>query len=69
MGERKDIRKRDLLSPMDRAVSDTLDEYLSRIHGISTSWAYPVDFLLSLNQRGYVVEERRSLLDTESEGE
>lgn len=53
--EKKDIRKREYLAPLDRAVSDTLDEYLSRIHGITTSWAHPLDFLDWLQERGYNV--------------
>lgn len=60
--DRKDIRKRDMLGPLDRAVSDTLDEYLSRIHGVFTSWAHPLDFLCWLQDRGYDVVKT---LDTE----
>ena len=49
------IRKRDDLPELERAVSDTLDEYLMRIHGIASSWAHPSDFMRWLNQRGYKV--------------
>lgn len=52
---RDNIRKRDDLCPLDRAVSDTLDEYLIRIHGITTSWAHPCDFILWLQDRGYQI--------------
>ncbi len=55
MENREDIRKRDMLGPLDRAISDALDEYLIRIHGITTSWAHPLDFLAWLQERGYDV--------------
>lgn len=55
MNAKEDIRKRDMLAPLDRAVSDTLDEYLGRIHGIITSWAHPLDFLDWLQERGYTI--------------
>jgi len=51
--QKEDSRKREYLSPLDRAVSDALDEYLMRIHGITTSWAHPLDFLTWLQDRGY----------------
>ena len=47
------IRKREDLPKMERAVSDTLDEYLMRLHGITTSWADPSNFMRWLDKRGY----------------
>ena len=50
------IHRRDDLPEMERAVSDTLDEYLSRCYGIvATSWAHPYEFILWLEERGYKV--------------
>lgn len=43
------------LPPLERAVSDTLDEYLVRMHGIMSSWAHPDYFLEWLGKRGYTV--------------
>lgn len=51
-------RKRNELPPRERAVNDTLDEYLARLHGIISSWAYPVEFLEFLEKRGYTVIEK-----------
>ena len=53
-----DIRKRDELPYRERAISDTLDEYLTRLHGTISSWAYPVEFLEFLEKRGYTVIEK-----------
>ena len=53
--KREDIRKRNMLAPLDRAISDALDEYLIRIHGITTSWTHPLDFLTWLQDRGHDV--------------
>ncbi len=53
------IRNRDDLPDLERAVSDTLDEYLMRIHGIASSWAYPSDFMLWLNHKGYKIIRRK----------
>jgi hypothetical protein len=40
---RKPKRRKDL-PPLERAVSDTLDEWLVRLHGIFSSWAGPDEF-------------------------
>ena len=55
MAEISKIRKRADLPPMERAVSDTLDEWLVCEHGVFTSWAAPEDFLFWLEKRGYVI--------------
>ncbi len=47
------IRKREDLPKMERAISDTLDEHLMRIHGITTSWSHPSEFMRWLDKRGY----------------
>ena len=47
--------KRENLPPLQRAVSDTLDDYMRRLHGIISSWAYPDDFIFNLEKRGYTV--------------
>lgn len=52
---KQDVRKREDLDELNRVVSDTLDEYLGRIHGIFTSWAHPVEFLEWLRERGHAV--------------
>ena len=49
------IRKRKELSPKMKAISDTIDEYLVRMHGIHTSWASPVEFLEWLEERNYTI--------------
>lgn len=49
------IRKREDLPPLERAVSDTLDEYLFRLHGVMTSWADPYCFMEWLKGRGYKI--------------
>lgn len=59
MGKLKDygiIRKRDDLPELERAVSDTLDEYLYRLHGSICSWAHPFEFIDWLYRRGYKIE-------------
>jgi len=48
---------RDALSPQLRAISDTLDKWLMRIHGIRSSWASPDYFLRWLEGRGWTVVE------------
>jgi hypothetical protein len=58
MNNKPKIRKRADLPPMERAVSDTLDEWLMRGHGIFTSWAAPEDFLFWLEERGYKVVKK-----------
>lgn len=50
-------RRRVDLPPRERAVSDTLDEYLSRLHGVFSSWAHPEEFIEFLEERGYTVVE------------
>jgi len=52
--ETRELR-RDALDPKTRAVSDALDEYLVRIHGIFTSWAHPQEFMAWLDKRGYTI--------------
>lgn len=47
-------RRRQDLSPLFRAVSDTLDEYLSRTHSIQASWAHPGEFVRWLTEHGIV---------------
>jgi len=46
---------RDKLPPLERAVSDTLDEWLVRHHGIFSSWASPYEFIEWLEKRGYKI--------------
>lgn len=46
---------RDGLPPLERAVSDTLDEYLVRMHGITTSHTHPREFLTWLRDNGHEV--------------
>lgn len=51
-----EIRTRAELPELERAVSDTLDEHASRIHGIvASSWSHPVEFLVWLEKHGYIV--------------
>ena len=49
---------RDELSPLERAVSDTLDEWLIRLHGIVSSWSAPNLFIEWLNERGYDIVKK-----------
>ncbi|MGI5161418.1 hypothetical protein [Microbispora sp. CA-102843] len=49
--------RRDDLPPLERAVSDTLDDHLTRHHGIHSSSTHPRDFLETLAERGYQVVE------------
>lgn len=51
------INRRDDLPPLERALSDTLDEWLYRMHGVISSWAAPVEFIEWLMKRGYEVRE------------
>lgn len=55
MNDKPRIRKRDDLAPMERAISDTLDEWLIREHGIFSTWANPEDFIYWLKERGYEI--------------
>lgn len=48
-------RRRDDLDWRHRAVSDALDELNHRMHGLSSSWAYPEEFLEFLAEQGYTV--------------
>lgn len=48
-------RRRADMDPMHRAVSDVLDEYLIRHHGITTSHTHPEDFLEWLGEYGYTI--------------
>ena len=63
------MSKRGALQPLERAVSDTLDEYLSRLHGITSSWAFPDEFIEFLRNRGYIIttEARIKALEAEVE--
>lgn len=47
-------RRRQDLDPLFRAVSDTLDEYLRRLHGAESSWAHPGEFVRWLTERGII---------------
>lgn len=47
--------RRDDLPPVERAVSDALDDTLARHHGITTSWSNPETFLRTLRDEGYDV--------------
>jgi len=51
-------RQRDNLPALERAVSDTLDEYLVRLHGIISSWSHPYEFIEWLNERGYIIHAK-----------
>jgi len=46
---------RNNLPPLERALSDTLDEYMINLHGIIQGWAYPDDFIYNLEKRGYKI--------------
>jgi len=50
-----EIRRRVDLPPKERAVSDALDEWLIREHGILESWANPDDFIVFLEKREYII--------------
>lgn len=56
-------RTRADLPELERAVSDTLDEYLVRCHGVFSSWAYPYEFLEWLKERGYIIKKLGGDLD------
>jgi hypothetical protein len=49
------IRERNKLPPLEKAVSDTLDELLFRDFGVMSSWVHPEDFIEFLKDRGYKV--------------
>ena len=61
--------KRDELQPLERTVSDTLDEYLSRLHGITSSWAFPDEFIEFLRNRGYIITTEARIPELEAEVE
>lgn len=48
-------RRRDDLPPLERAVSDALDQLNHQMHGIVSSWAHPAEFLDLLREQGYAV--------------
>lgn len=50
-----DIRRREELPDRERAVSDALDDLNHSMHGLISSWAYPVEFLEMLAERGFTV--------------
>ncbi|MEU4332351.1 hypothetical protein [Nonomuraea dietziae] len=60
------IRHRDELPWLKRAVSDTLDELNHRMHGLTSSWAYPDEFLDCLAAHGYTVVPDSLLKDAEA---
>jgi hypothetical protein len=49
------VPKRDDLDPMERAVSDALDHVNHACHGLTSSWAYPEEFLEQLGDTGFDV--------------
>jgi hypothetical protein len=49
------MAKRDDLPPLERAVSDGLDHVNHACHGLTSSWAYPEEFLEQLGDAGYEV--------------
>jgi hypothetical protein len=51
--------RRSDLPDRERAVSDTLDELNHAMHGLTASWAYPIEFLEMLAERGFTVIPRR----------
>jgi hypothetical protein len=55
MTDLKRIRCREDLPPLERAVSDVLDEYNVRLMGRVSGWVYPVEFLEFLAEEGYQV--------------
>ena len=57
----KSIRRREDLPPDLRALSDVLDEYLARMHGITSGWVSPVEFREFLAEAGLVVVSREDL--------
>lgn len=56
------IRKRSELPPLEKAVSDTLDEYLHRLFGITSGWVHPYEFLLWLGERGYIIHAKEETI-------
>jgi hypothetical protein len=61
MGEPREYTTREELPPQLRAISDTLDEWLSRKHGIVSSWQGPDWFLAWLEERGWTVVEKMAV--------
>ena len=49
------IRRREDLPPLERAVSEALDQLNHICYGTIHSWSYPVDFLGFLADEGYQV--------------
>jgi hypothetical protein len=52
--------RRDDMPPLQRAVSDVLDEYLIRFHGLTTSHTNPDAFLEWLEEGGYTVVPKQA---------
>ena len=50
-----ELHERAQLSPRLKAISDTLDEWLVRMHGIFSGWAFPEEFETWLKEHGYIV--------------
>ncbi|GAA2554714.1 hypothetical protein GCM10010423_64860 [Streptomyces levis] len=69
--ERNQDRKRDEMDPFTRAVSDTLDEYLERIHGVTTSHTYPTDFITFLAENGLRLQQgtKKCVNDNNGDGD
>jgi len=57
------------LPPLERAVSDTLDEWLVRIHGIFSGWASPYEFIEWLEKRGYIIHAKENIERLQDETE
>ena len=62
MGNRKP-NKRDDLHPLERAVSDTLDELMMTMHGMASSWAHPIEFIDWLREKGYIIVSKEDSND------
>ena len=61
------IRRRDDLPPLERAVSDALDELNVRCYGRVSGWVYPVQFLEFLAQEGHTVVPAAELETTRAQ--
>jgi hypothetical protein len=62
----KKTHRREDLSPLERAVSDTIDEWMMRMHGIVSNWAYPREFIGWLRERGYEIAPCKERDDDQS---
>lgn len=68
--QKTEMPKRDELQPLERAVSDTLDEYLGRLHGImACSWVFPDEFIEFLGDRGFCITEKTHIQELKEEVE